>query len=92
MSFNCDNCSYQNNEIQSGGMVQDLGIKYKVKIIQPQDLSRQIVKSDYASLNVPEIDLEIPPDSQKGSKYCLKIVTTLKVRFLILIDGRTKYR
>ena len=70
MSFNCDNCSYQNNEIQSGGMVQDLGIKYKVKIIQTQDLSRQIVKSDYASLIVPEIDLEIPPNSQKGSKYC----------------------
>lgn len=97
MSFNCDECSYQNNEIQSGGMVQDLGIKYKVKIIQPQDLSRQIVKSDYASLIVPEIDLEIPPNSQKGSKYCLKmfskkIVTTLKVRFLVLIDEHTKYR
>ena len=72
MSFNCDNCSYQNNEIQSGGMVQDLGIKYKVKIIQPQDLSRQIVKSDYASLIVPEIDLEVPPNSQKGSKYCFE--------------------
>jgi len=67
MSFNCDNCGYQNNEIQSGGMVQDLGIKYKVKIIQPQDLSRQIVKSDYASLIVPEIDLEVPPNSQKGT-------------------------
>merc|ERR1740122_55488 len=67
MSFNCDSCSYQNNEIQSGGMVQDLGIKYKVKIIQTQDLSRQIVKSDYASLIVPEIDLEIPPNSQKGT-------------------------
>ena len=69
MSFNCDYCGYQNNEIQSGGKVQDLGIRYKVKIIQTQDLSRQIVKSDYASLIVPEIDLEVPPNSQKGSKF-----------------------
>lgn len=69
MSFNCEACGYQNNEIQSGGQVQELGIKFKVKLTQPQDLSRQIVKSDYASLIVPEIDLEIPPNSQKGSKF-----------------------
>ena len=82
MSFNCDICSYQNNEIQSGGMVQDLGIKYKVKIIQPQDLSRQIVKSDYASLIVPEIDLEVPPNSQKGSKYCFENTYISHIQFL----------
>ena len=62
MSFNCNHCGHQNNEIQSGSQVPDLGIRYKVKIIQTQDLSRQIVKSDYASLIVPEIDLELPPD------------------------------
>lgn len=71
MSFNCDSCGYQNNEIQSGGQVQELGIKFKVKLTQQTDLSRQIVKSDYASLIVPEIDLEIPPNSQKGSKFQL---------------------
>ena len=69
MSFNCDSCGYQNNEIQSGGKVQDRGVTYKVKIVQIQDLSRQLVKSDYASLSVPEIDLEIPPNSQKGSTW-----------------------
>lgn len=83
MSFNCDNCGYQNNEIQSGGMVQDLGIKYKVKIIQPQDLSRQIVKSDYASLIVPEIDLEVPPNSQKGSKYCFENTYISHIQFFL---------
>ena len=78
MSFNCDCCGYQNNEIQSGGKVQDLGIRYKVKIIQTQDLSRQIVKSDYASLIVPEIDLEVPPNSQKGSKFFFTNMFILK--------------
>jgi len=67
MSFNCEHCGYQNNEIQSGGKVQDLGVKYKVKLHTNEDLSRQLVKSDYATLIVPEIDLEIPPSSQKGT-------------------------
>ena len=89
MSFNCDNCSYQNNEIQSGGMVQDLGIKYKVKIIHIQDLSRQIVKSDYASLIVPEIDLEIPPNSQKGSKYCFENTYISRIQFCFVERCRT---
>ena len=68
MSFNCDLCGYQNNEIQSGGQVQDQGIKFKVKIQSSEDLCRQIVKSDYATLTVPEIELEIPPNSQKGGE------------------------
>ena len=68
MSFNCELCGYQNNEIQSGGQVQDQGIKFKVKIQSSEDLCRQIVKSDYATLTVPEIELEIPPNSQKGGK------------------------
>lgn len=73
MSFNCDTCGNQNNEIQSGSMVQETGVKYKVKMTMLTDLSRQIVKSDYATLTVPEIELEIPPNSQKGSKLSDKI-------------------
>ena len=68
MSFQCDFCGYQNNEIQSGSQVQEQGVSYKVKIQTAEDLSRQIVKSDYATFTVPEIDLEIPPSSQKGGK------------------------
>ena len=68
MSFNCPHCGYQNNEIQSGGMVQEMGVSYTLKLTEAADLSRQLVKSDYASLSVPEIELEIPPNSQKGSK------------------------
>ena len=73
MSFNCEHCGFQNNEIQPGGQVQELGVKYKVKLQTNEDLSRQLVKSDYATLIVPEIDLEIPPSSQKGSKYLASV-------------------
>ena len=39
-----------------------------MKIGTDRDLSRQVVKSDNAVVKVPEIDLEIPADSQKGGE------------------------
>jgi len=66
MSFECPHCGLKNNEVQSGGMIQEQGVRYTVTISTERDLSRQIVKSDYATLTIPEIDLEIPALSQKG--------------------------
>lgn len=31
-----------------------------------QSLSRQVVKGDHATIRVPELEFEIPPDTQKG--------------------------
>lgn len=66
MSFKCESCGFQNNEIQSGGRIQESGVTFKVKITTERDLSRQVVKSDNAVIIIPEIDLEIPAASQKG--------------------------
>jgi len=66
MSFNCDHCGFSNNEIQSGGAVQEKGLRLTVTISTERDLSRQVVKSDYATLIIPELELEIPPKGQKG--------------------------
>lgn len=66
MSFQCDACGFSNNEIQSGGMVQEKGVSITVTIASERDLSRQVVKSDSASLSVPCLELEIPGFSQKG--------------------------
>ncbi|XP_077985430.1 zinc finger protein ZPR1-like isoform X2 [Glandiceps talaboti] len=66
MSFHCPHCHYSNNEIQPGGRIQDDGCQYSVKIKTTEDLNRKVVKSDYASVAIPEIDFEIPPNTQKG--------------------------
>lgn len=68
MSFSCEKCGYRNNEVQSGGKIQEMGVKFKVKIKKPSDLCRQVVKSDFAAVTVPEIGLEIPSQSQKACK------------------------
>ena len=51
-SFNCDLCGFSNNEIQSGSVIQEKGLKLTVTISNERDLSRQLVKSDYATLTV----------------------------------------
>lgn len=66
MSFCCDHCGFQNNEIQSGAPVAEKGIRYVLKVETQQDLNRQVVKSDYASVKIVEVDFEIPSKSQSG--------------------------
>ncbi|RLU18222.1 hypothetical protein DMN91_008578 [Ooceraea biroi] len=66
MSFECEHCGYQNNEIQSGGKIMERGIKITLQAVTPQDLNRQVVKSDYTSIHIPHLDFEIPAQSQKG--------------------------
>ena len=64
MSFHCEECGFSNNEIQSGGVIQEKGLRVKVVISSERDLSRQVVRSDTATVTVPK--LEIPPKGHKG--------------------------
>lgn len=66
MSFSCEHCGLTNNEIQSGGVIQEQGLRVTVNIATERDLSRQVVKSDYATVKIAELELEIPPKGQKG--------------------------
>lgn len=66
MSFSCDHCGFQNNEIQSGAEIKPKGIRLKLLVKDAADLNRRIVKSDYSSVRIEELDFEIPSKSQKG--------------------------
>ncbi|XP_053171866.1 zinc finger protein ZPR1 [Scomber japonicus] len=66
-SFNCDNCSWSNTEIQSAGRIQEQGVCYTLRVKTKQDLNREVVKADSATTRIPELDFEIPPFTQKGS-------------------------
>ncbi|XP_015813905.3 zinc finger protein ZPR1 [Nothobranchius furzeri] len=66
-SFSCANCGWSNTEIQSAGRIQDQGVCYTLKVKTKQDLNREVVKADSATIRIPELDFEIPPFTQKGS-------------------------
>ena len=66
-SFDCENCGNSNNSVQPASGIADTGIKYTLNVTNENDLNRQVIKSEYATITIPDIELEIPPESQKGS-------------------------
>jgi len=61
MSFRCEHCGWSNNEIQSAGAIREVGTLYTAKILDREDLNRQIVRSSSCEIAIPELDLTLPP-------------------------------
>eukprot|EP00752_Nemacystus_decipiens_P011158 g9914.t1 len=64
-SFECDDCHWRNNEVVFGGELQEKGCKFELRVNSAEDLNRQVIKSDFATVTFQEIEFEIPP-RQKG--------------------------
>ncbi|ORX36680.1 ZPR1 zinc-finger domain-domain-containing protein [Kockovaella imperatae] len=60
-SFRCDHCGHRDTEIQSAGEIQPKGVNFAVHLLHRTDLDRQIVKSSFATVTIPEVQLTIPP-------------------------------
>lgn len=60
MSFACEHCNTRNNEVQPAGTIQPRGTHYELRPTTLQDLGRQVIKSDTATVKFIELDLEIP--------------------------------
>ncbi|UYV70843.1 ZPR1 [Cordylochernes scorpioides] len=84
MSFNCEHCGWQNNELQHVADIQERGISYSLKVSSPEDLNRQVVKSEWASVSIPEVDFEIPPKTQEGSVTTIEGVLSRAITGLSL--------
>eukprot|EP01053_Blabericola_migrator_P008477 Blabericola_migrator_1__8476@NODE_441_length_8449_cov_49_535552_g346_i0_p1_GENE_NODE_441_length_8449_cov_49_535552_g346_i0NODE_441_length_8449_cov_49_535552_g346_i0_p1_ORF_typecomplete_len473_score104_76zfZPR1/PF03367_13/1_6e54zfZPR1/PF03367_13/2_8e48OrfB_Zn_ribbon/PF07282_11/50OrfB_Zn_ribbon/PF07282_11/37RNA_POL_M_15KD/PF02150_16/4_3RNA_POL_M_15KD/PF02150_16/1e03RNA_POL_M_15KD/PF02150_16/1_1e02Elf1/PF05129_13/9_3Elf1/PF05129_13/42zincribbons_6/PF07191_12/4_3zincribbons_6/PF07191_12/1_8e02_NODE_ len=66
-SFECPHCNYQNNGVQMAGGIQAMGEKIQLTCTSSSDLDRQLIKSEHASVSLPELEFEIPAQTQKGS-------------------------
>ncbi|KAK0651450.1 ZPR1 zinc-finger domain-containing protein [Cercophora newfieldiana] len=60
MSFSCDHCGFQNNEIQPAGTFQLKGAHYELRLTDMADFERQVIKSDTATVKFIELDVEVP--------------------------------
>lgn len=66
MSTNCNNCGYRDNEVKSGSAISDKGRKLTLKVEDSEDLTRDILKSESAGFEIPEIDLHLSPGTLGG--------------------------
>ncbi|CAJ1939679.1 unnamed protein product, partial [Sphenostylis stenocarpa] len=72
MASTCDACGYRNSELKPGGRIPEKGKKITLSVKNVNDLSRDVIKSDTASVKVPELDLELASGTLGG------IVTTVE--------------
>ena len=68
MSFLCPECGYKDSEVKIVGEISKKGKKIILKATGPEDVDRDIFKSDTSILKIPELGLEIDSGSL-GSFY-----------------------
>ncbi|XP_059451141.1 uncharacterized protein LOC132181936 [Corylus avellana] len=72
MASTCDACGYRNSELKPGGRIPEKGKRIALTVKNISDLSRDLIKSDTASVEVPELDLELASGTLGG------VVTTVE--------------
>ena len=76
MAFECYACNYTSNDVQNAADVKPLGVHYSLCVNTRDDLDRQIIKSEHATICLPGLDFEIPPITQAGSLSTVEGVLT----------------
>ncbi|GME88074.1 unnamed protein product [Ambrosiozyma monospora] len=66
MSTSCDHCGYKSNEVKTGGAIPDKGKRVKLLCDDPEDLARDILKSETCGLVIPELNLDLTPGTLGG--------------------------
>ena len=65
--FSCEHCGWRDTQVSFGGKIAETGVKFVFRIENEQAINRSVVKSEFATIRIPELDFEIPPQTQKGS-------------------------
>jgi zinc finger protein len=66
MSTVCEHCGYRSNEVKTGGEVPEKGSRITLNVNTPEDLARDVLKSESAALHCPELGLRVEPGTQGG--------------------------
>ncbi|XP_036921562.1 zinc finger protein ZPR1 isoform X2 [Sturnira hondurensis] len=59
MATNCEYCGHRTNEVKSGGAVEPLGTRINLHITDPSDMTRDLLKSETCSVEIPELEFEL---------------------------------
>jgi zinc finger protein len=81
--FKCQHCGYKTTEIKGGGGISEKATRYTLKVTEPEDLNRDMFKSETSKIIIPELEFETDTGSM-GSMYTTvegvidKIITGLE--------------
>lgn len=66
MSDACDGCGYRNSEVKGGGGVPERGRRIELRVETQEDLRRDVIKAETATLEIPELELEVTTGTLGG--------------------------
>ncbi|NWW42367.1 ZPR1 protein, partial [Pedionomus torquatus] len=59
MATNCESCGHRTNEVKSGGAIEPQGTRITLQITDPSDMTRDVLKSETCSVEIPELEFEL---------------------------------
>lgn len=66
MATLCEYCGHRTNEVKSGSGVEEQGVKIEVTITGKEDFDRDLLKSETCDMEIPELELEVGPNTLGG--------------------------
>lgn len=57
-SFKCQKCGFKTVDVTGGGGISEKGTKITLKVTNPDDLNRDVFKSETACIKIPELEFE----------------------------------
>lgn len=66
MSLCCEKCGYKSNEVKGGGSIPKYGTTITLRITCPDDLEREVLKSDTSGITIPELEMELAEGGLDG--------------------------
>ena len=57
--FTCNKCTFKHTEVRGGGGIADKGTKITLNVKTPEDLNRDLFKSETSAIFIPEIDINM---------------------------------
>lgn len=78
-SFSCEHCGESNRDVQQTSVPKSMGTKILVKLANAEDLKRQVIVSEYASIRILELDLECPKSHKSFISTCEGILQNILV-------------
>lgn len=64
--FKCQECGYKTTDVKGGGGISEKATKLTLTVRTPEDLNRDLFKSETASIAIPEIEFETDTGSMGG--------------------------
>lgn len=69
MSNACDTCGYRSSDIKAGGGVSEKGSNITLAVSEQDDLRRDVIKAESASISIPEADLEVTTGQDRAALF-----------------------